>query len=104
MSIRSFRNRKAGKVAIALSGLLASSSALAATNASDPFTQFTQTVQNWANGPLGVGLATSMLLIGAGIGVAKNSPLPALSGVAGAAFLHWGPGVITQIMGSGAVI
>jgi conjugal transfer pilus assembly protein TraA len=104
MSARSFLNRKAGKLALGLSGLLASSSALAATNASDPFNQFTQTVQNWANGPLGVGLATSMLLIGAGIGVAKNSPLPALSGVAGAAFLHWGPGVISTMMGSGAVI
>lgn len=104
MRIGSILRTKAAKLSISLSGLLASSSALAATNTADPFNQFTQTVQNWANGPLGVGLATSMLLIGAGIGVAKNSPLPALSGVAGAAFLHWGPGVITTMMGAGAVI
>lgn len=104
MHIGSFFRSKAGKVSVVLSGLLASSPAFAATNTSDPFYTFTQTVQNWANGPLGVGLATSMLLIGAGIGVAKNSPLPALSGVAGAAFLHWGPGVISTMMGSGAVI
>lgn len=95
---------KLGKAGLVLAGVGISSSALAATNTSDPFYTFTQTVQNWANGPLGVGLATSMLLIGAGIGVAKNSPMPALSGVAGAAFLHWGPGVIATMMGTGAVI
>ncbi len=104
MKLSSRLKSKLGKAGLVVAGLGMSSSAFAATNTSDPFYQFTQTVQNWANGPLGVGLATSMLLIGAGIGVAKNSPLPALSGVAGAAFLHWGPGVISTMMGSGAII
>ncbi len=85
-------------------GLGASVPAMAANNSSDPFYTFSNTVQDWASGPLGVGLAVSMLLIGAGIGVAKNSPMPALSGVAGAAFLHWGPQIILTIMGNGAVI
>jgi len=74
------------------------------TNTSDPFYTFSNTVQGWVAGPLGVGLAVTMLIIGAGIGVAKNSPMPALSGVAGAAFLHWGPTVITTMMGNGAVV
>jgi conjugal transfer pilus assembly protein TraA len=71
-----------------------------ATPTADEFSTFANTVTGWATGPLGVGLATSMLLIGAGVGVAKNSPMPALSGIAGAAFLHWGPNIITTMMGA----
>ena len=81
-----------------------STSAFAGTVAGDPFSDFATTVQGWATGPLGVGLATAMLLIGSGIGVAKNSPLPALSGIGGAAFLHWGPGIISTMMGAGAIM
>jgi conjugal transfer pilus assembly protein TraA len=45
-----------------------------------------------------------MLLMGGAIGVAKNSPMPALTGVAGAAFLHWGPQIIQNIMLQGYTI
>lgn len=95
------------RINLLLGSLLAtlSTGAFAAmTNTTDPFYSFANTVQGWATGPLGIGLSTAMLLIGAGIGVAKNSPLPALSGVGGAAFLHWGPGIITSVMGNGATI
>lgn len=71
---------------------------------SDAFYSFWHTVDGWTSGALGVGLATTMLLMGGAIGVAKNSPMPALTGVAGAAFLHWGPDVIQQIMVGGALI
>ena len=70
----------------------------------DAFYTFGQTVDGWTSGSLGVGLATTMLLMGGAIGVAKNSPMPALTGVAGAAFLHWGPTVIQQIMLNGALM
>lgn len=73
-------------------------------NSSDPFYTFYTTVTNWTQGALGTGLAITMLLMGGAIGVAKNSPMPALSGVAGAAFLHWGPTIIQQMMSNGAVI
>ena len=70
----------------------------------DAFYEFADTITDWTSGPLGVGLATTMLLMGGAIGVAQNSPMPALSGIAGAAFLHWGPDIIQQIMLQGAMI
>lgn len=85
-------------------GVLLSSRAFAGTlDSSDAFYTFYTTVNQWVSGALGTGLAITMLLLGAAVGVAKNSPMPALTGVAGAAFLHWGPDIIRQIMTSGAV-
>lgn len=93
------------KVAIAVGTLLASPMALAAAAGSgDEFHTFYQTVRDWTGGALGTGLAVTMLLMGGAIGVAKNSPMPALTGVAGAAFLHWGPEVIESIMGYGGLL
>jgi conjugal transfer pilus assembly protein TraA len=71
---------------------------------SDAFYSFYNTVTSWTQGGLGTGLATTMLLMGGALGVAKNSPIPALSGVAGAAFLHWGPSVIQNIMLGGGLV
>lgn len=85
----------------------ASTSAMAAVTEdmkSDAFYGFWETVDGWTGGALGVGLATTMLLMGAAIGVAKNSPMPALTGIAGAAFLHWGPDIIQQIMVGGGLV
>ena len=88
--------------------VLASSPMLALANgttaADNAFDGFKNTVMNWAQGPLGTGLAVTMMLMGAATGVAKNSPMPALSGIAGAAFLNWGPTIITSLTGAGALI
>lgn len=70
----------------------------------DAFKTYADAIEGWVKGGLGVGLATTMLLMGGAIGVAQNSPMPALSGVAGAAFLHWGPTIIKQIMMNGLVL
>lgn len=102
-SVQFVRNRaiRAARFSSLVTLLASAPLALASTvTASDPFYDFMTTVQGWAAGALGVGLATTMLLLGAGIGVAKNSPMPALSGVAGAAFLHWGPTIITNVLGA----
>lgn len=87
--------------AIAMMG----SAAAMASNASgdQTFKDFRDTVLNWAQGPLGTGLSITMMLMGAGMGVARNSPMPALSGIAGAAFLNWGPGIIKSLT-EGALI
>lgn len=69
----------------------------------DAFYSFYETVDGWVSGALGTGLAITMLLVGGGIGVAKNSPMPALSGIAGAAFLHWGPQIIKNLMANGGM-
>lgn len=51
------------------------------TGEDDAFKVFMDKVTGWTQGPLGIGLATTMLLIGGAIGVAMNTPVPALSGV-----------------------
>ena len=93
------------KIAVLMAGLVASGMAAAGTVATDDtFYSFYETINSWTTGGLGVGLATTMLLMGGAIGVAKNSPMPALTGIAGAAFLHWGPDIIKQIMMGGGLI
>ena len=72
-------------------------------DSTDAFSSFYTTVDGWTSGALGTGLAITMLLMGGAMGVAKNSPMPALSGVAGAAFLHWGPTIIKQMMLNGGL-
>lgn len=96
----------------ALAGALMSASVAFASNAdgtdgaiaADAFDSFSSTVQAWASGGLGTGISLLTLLVGAGMGVARNSPLPALAGVATAAFLRWGPEIITTMITSGALV
>ena len=92
------------QIAAASVALYCASASAGALDQEDAFYGFWETVDGWTSGALGVGLATTMLLMGGAIGVAQNSPMPALTGVAGAAFLHWGPDVIQQIMLGGGVI
>jgi conjugal transfer pilus assembly protein TraA len=93
------------KPALAFAALVASGAALASEIATDDtFYTFYDTITGWTSGGLGVGLATTMLLMGGVVGVAKNNPMPALAGIAGAAFLHWGPDIIEQIMIGGTLI
>lgn len=91
------------KMMVALGMLLASPAFAGTSGGDDPFVAFYDTIREWTGGALGTGLAITMLLMGGAIGVAKNSPMPALTGVAGAAFLNWGPEIIEQIMGYGAL-
>lgn len=96
---------KSFKLLIGLALMSVANFALAGSmDTNDAFYSYYDTVTGWVQGPLGVGLATTMLLIGGATGVARNSPMPALTGIAGAAFLHWGPSVIEQIMVGGGLI
>lgn len=72
--------------------------------AEDSFDSFEATLLSWANGPLGVGLAVTALVIGGGLGLVRASPMPALAGIALAAFFAWGPGIIVSMVGSGATL
>lgn len=93
------------RAGVAALSLLGSAAAFANTSTSgDPFQNFSNTVVGWAQGPLGNGLAVTMMLVGAGMGIARNSPMPALSGVAGAAFLNWGPDIINTLVQKSALI
>lgn len=96
--------RRALGLTAASAAMLVMSNVAMAGSTDTTFQSFSDTVTNWATGPLGVGLSVLMMLVGAGMGVARNSPFPALSGIAGAAILHWGPDIINDIMSTGALI
>lgn len=85
------------RAAAAAGGLLMSGAAMASSG-DNTFAGFKEMVVDWAQGPLGTGLAVTFMLIGAGMGIARNSPMPALSGIAAAAFLNWGPGIIEKLL------
>lgn len=85
--------------------MLAAPVAMAGTvDTADAFYTFYESVDGYVSGALGTGLAITMLLMGGVAGVARNSPMPALSGVAGAAFLHWGPEIIRSLMLGGTLV
>jgi conjugal transfer pilus assembly protein TraA len=73
-------------------------------NTDDPFYTFMTTVDGWLRGGFGVGVALVTIAIGALYGAAKNSPMPTLAGLALAAFIHWGPGIVKNIILAGAVL
>lgn len=70
--------------------------------AANSFDVFEATILTWVNGPLGVGLAVTALVIGGGAGIIKSSPLSALVGVVLAAMFAWGPNVIQAMVSSGS--
>jgi conjugal transfer pilus assembly protein TraA len=98
-----FRTKLKSGLALATLAAMSAPAFAKTANADEPFKVFMDTVVGWTQGPLGVGLATTMLLMGGAVGVAKNSPMPALSGIAGAAFLNYGPDIIKSIMTQGAL-
>ena len=93
-----------GKISSVTALMSASAVTHASVNSSDPFHEFSQTVEDWAQGGYGKGIAITSVLIGAGIAAAKNTPLPAVAGIALAALMHWGPGAINAILGTGAIL
>ena len=74
----------------------------AAPSASMPFDTFAQQLTTMMTGPLFKMLAVVMLLMGGALAVVKCTPMPALTGIAGAAFLSWGPSVIQTMTGISA--
>ena len=66
--------------------------------ATGAFDSFALTILRWAQGPLGIGLAITAMVIGAGAGLMRSSPMPALVGLAVAAFFAWGPGIIVSML------
>lgn len=103
--MKQLMKRFLSKKLAAAAALSASPAAFAGSGGSaDSFGDWVTTLEGYAKGGLGTSIALAMLLLGGGMGVAKNNPIPALSGVAGAAIMKFGPAAITGIMGySGAI-
>jgi len=77
--------------------LLAVSPAFAGTTGTEFQTMYT-TLLNWATGFLGKSIAIAAFILGAGIGIARSSPIPALAGVVFALFMVYVPTIIDSIM------
>ena len=76
---------------------LGATSAFAGTTGTEFQTMYT-TMLNWATGYLGKAIAVAAFILGAGIGVARSSPIPALAGVVFALFMVYVPTIIDSIM------
>lgn len=76
---------------------LGASSAFAGTTGTEFQSMYT-TLLNWATGYLGRAIAIAAFILGAGIGVARSSPIPALVGVVFALFMVYVPTIIDSIM------
>jgi conjugal transfer pilus assembly protein TraA len=82
---------------VALLLALGATSAFAGTTGTEFQTMYT-TLLNWATGYLGKAIAVAAFILGAGIGVARSSPIPALAGVVFALFMVYVPTIIDSIM------
>lgn len=97
--------KMADKVLAFIAFMVTSTFALASVATDDPFADFLTTVEGWAQGALGVGIAITSVIFGAVRAVGNNNPMSALGGLALAAFIHWGPTIIREmIIGSGGLI
>ncbi len=92
-------------VPVLMLSLVATGPAFAGSlSSSDTFYGLVQTLLSWIDGGLGIALALASVLIGAGVGVVKSSPLAMVTGIAIAALLHWMPAIIINLMTNGAVL
>ena len=95
--MKTTRNTTATMIAAAQVLTLAAGSALAGTTGTEFQTMYT-TLLNWATGFLGKSIAIAAFILGAGIGIARSSPIPALVGIVFALFMVYVPTIIDSIM------
>ena len=88
----------AGLVTAAVALLAAPVAPAAAGTTGTEFQSMYTTLLNWATGYLGKAIAIAAFILGAGIGVARSSPIPALAGVVFALFMVYVPTIIDSIM------
>jgi conjugal transfer pilus assembly protein TraA len=91
------RNTAVFAATAALILTFAAGSALAGTTGTEFQTMYT-TLLNWVNGFLGKSIAIAAFILGAGVGIARSSPIPALVGIVFALFMVYVPTIIDSIM------
>jgi conjugal transfer pilus assembly protein TraA len=85
------------RLLLAVALLAAAGSVFAGTTGTEFQTMYT-TLLNWTTGYLGKSIAIAAFILGAGIGIARSSPIPALAGVVFALFMVYVPTIIDSIM------
>jgi conjugal transfer pilus assembly protein TraA len=91
------KTRSIQSLAIGACLVLFAGAALAGNTGTEFQTLYT-TLLNWVNGFLGKAIAIAAFIIGAGVGIARSSPIPALVGVVFALFMVYVPNIIDSIM------
>jgi len=92
MQKRSVQSLIVGACLLAVAG-----TALAGTTGVEFQTMYT-TLLNWISGFLGKSIAIAAFILGAGVGIARSSPIPAFIGVVFALFMVYVPTIIDSIM------
>jgi len=91
-------NKQVRNVSLAAALILGTvASAHAATSGAE-FQNLFNLIQGWATGYLGKALAIGAFLVGAIVGFAKSTAMPALIGIVFAILFSVGPGVIAGMM------
>lgn len=87
--------------ALAIVGLMVVANvALASTSSDTQFDPIWTQIRDWAQGSLGKTFALAGFVIGAGAGIIKSSPLPAVAGIAFALFMVYLPTIIISLFGA----
>lgn len=84
--------------------MLSSTVMAAAIDPADDFYALWKFIDDAATGGLAMAISLTALLIGAGIGAAKGSIMPAIGGVLTAAVFGFGPDLISNLVTNGALI
>ncbi|HNH90070.1 MAG TPA: hypothetical protein PLW81_00850 [Thiobacillaceae bacterium] len=89
------------KLALLLGGLvLGAGPALAGVPADPEFAALSARVTNWATGNLAITISIGALIIGAVVGLARVTAMPALTSIVFAILFSLGAGLITGIIGA----
>jgi conjugal transfer pilus assembly protein TraA len=86
------------KVVLIASTLVVAGAAMASTATDTAFAGLYNMMTSWTSGYLVKALALSAFLFGAGVGIAKQTIIPAVFGVVLALVFAIGPGVVTGML------
>jgi conjugal transfer pilus assembly protein TraA len=95
--MHTYRTSSTLATALGIVLVIGAGTALAGTTGTEFQTMYT-TLLNWVSGYLGKSIAIAAFILGAGIGIARSSPIPALVGVVFALFMVYVPNIIDGIM------
>ena len=90
-------NKKSLFIGLALFALILLALDASAGTTATEFQGIYDKLKAWTSGYLGKAIALFAFLLGLGVGVAKSSPIPAISGVVFALFVAFGPAVLEGI-------
>ena len=85
---------------LSLANPLASFAAGSVPVATDPFFGIYTIINGWLTGPLALTLSLAAVIIGLGVGIVRQNPMPAVAGIAFAVVATVLPGIVIQIMGA----